>query len=162
MSRKHFGFALAVLTVGVSGCTQTQVADTAKGAGGVLVETLVSTALDVALGSASNTRNLTDEELAQCRPRGDCLSRSHRKERATEAFIARNRSAYNRQVGVSESGLTNSLADWLDNDAPDKERAGESTSLMFRQPPLEDALGPVGSSAVAQPSTFPTAAEPRR
>ena len=113
-ARMRSGSALFVLAIGASGCTQTQVADTAKGAGNALAETLVTTALDVAFGTNSSTRNLTDEELAECRPKGDCLARSHRKEQATDAFVARNRQAYNQLFGDSESALTNSLVDWMD------------------------------------------------
>ena len=121
---------------GIAGCTQTQVADTAKGAGGVIAETLVTTALDVAFKTNSSTRNLSDAELAQCRSQGSCLPLAQRKKQETDASIARSRRAYDQLVGYPESDLTRSFIDWKDARSRSRVDASKSTSIMFRHPPL--------------------------
>lgn len=137
MLKIHFGVVVAAIAFSLAACTQTQVADTAKGAGSVLVGTIMTAALDVAFDTNSSTQNLSDEELAQCRPRGDCLALSARKEQETDAFIARNRRAYSFLVESAEPIPANSLADWMNAERPYDEFSEESTSIMLRQPPLQ-------------------------
>ena len=140
ISKMQVSAALAVLAFGFAGCSQTQVRKTAEGAGGVLVETLLTTALDAAFDTNSSTWSLSDEELAQCRPRGNCLPLAHRKEQETKAFIARSRRGYSQLFENSEPDFTRSLADRMNHEWAFEADTSESTSIMLRQPPLEAPL----------------------
>lgn len=132
MCKRVLSVLVVLCAIAATGCTRTQVAENAKGAGGALAETLIVAALDVAFGTRA-TDNLSQAELEECGPTGSCLVAAQRKDQSTRAHIERARQDYARLVGPADSSLSASFSEWVVSEQDADTSMSETRSVMLER-----------------------------